>query len=252
MAFKNKIVVITGGAKGIGKATTEAFYRNSAITIIIDKDKKAGKSLKLKLEKKSGKCEFYVADVSKENEVSIVVDSLIKKWGRIDILVNNAGVGHDGTVTEDSPIEWDHVINTNLRSVYVCCHFMIPEITKTKGVIINVGSAQSKTATKRSAAYVASKHGVLGLTKAMAVDHAPTIRVVAVLPGSVDTALFRAGTEDPMHLPEYKNKQAQKCPLKRIGNPNEIAEVILFLASEKASFITGNSITVDGGLLSII
>ena len=251
MAFKNKVVVITGGAKGIGKATTEAFYRNSAITIIIDKDKKAGKSLKLKLEKKSGKCEFYVADVSKENEVSIVVDSLIKKWGRIDILVNNAGVGHDGTVTEDSPIEWDHVINTNLRSVYVCCHFMIPEITKTKGVIINVGSAQSKTATKRSAAYVASTwcNRFDSSNGSGSRTHDPCC---CGSTRSVDTALFRARTEDPMHLPEYKNKQAQKCPLKRIGNPNEIAEVILFLASEKASFITGSSITVDGGLLSII
>lgn len=250
MIFKNKIVVITGGGSGIGKATCEAFSREGAKVAIVDIDPKAGGLVNEKILKSGGSSIFLKADVSVEKDVVRIVKEITKRWNKIDILINNAGIGHDGTVVEDTIDDWNKVISVNLNSVFLCCHYMIPLIEKNKGVVINIGSIQSKAATKRSAAYVTSKFGLVGLTKAMAVDHAPDVRVISILPGSVDTPLFRAGGKD--NIDSYIMSEGEKHPLGRIAQPEDISEVIIFLASEKARFITGDSILVDGGLLSKI
>jgi len=248
MGFNGKVVVITGGARGIGKAACFAFHREGAAIVIIDNDTIEAEITTKQIVKRGGRAIYYCADVSNEEQLASISPKVINKYGGIDILVNNAGIGHEGNVVEDSPEMWDHIIKVNLRSVYLCCHFIIPEIEKRGGgAIINIGSVQSCMARSRSAAYVASKFGILGLTKAMAVDHAPRIRVNAVLPGSVDTDLFHRGTcekDNDILFSEAGNKHL----LGRIARPEEVAEVIVFLGSERASFITGAGIIVDGGL----
>lgn len=252
MLFQDKIAIITGGGKGIGKSTCEAFVREGAKIAIIDIDSAAGLSLNKKILKKGGESIFIHADVSEENDVVNIVNEVLCRWKRIDILINNAGIGHDGTVVEDSFDDWNRVISVNLNSVFLCCHYMIPIIVKNRGVIINISSSQSKGATTRSAAYVASKFGIVGLTKAMAIDHAPDIRVISVLPGSVDTPLFRSGAKSSENIEDFIKKESLKYPLGRIAQPEEISEVIIFLASDKARFMTGDSVVIDGGLLSKI
>jgi NAD(P)-dependent dehydrogenase (short-subunit alcohol dehydrogenase family) len=253
MEFKDRIVLITGGAKGIGKETSMAFHREGAILIIVDKDTIEGAKTASEIELLGGKAYFVYADVSLENDVVKIQQFVSKKFQGLDILINNAGIGHDGTVVEDNPNEWDHVISANLKSVYMCSHFLIPEIYRRGGgAIVNVGSTQSLVAKNRSAAYVASKFGVLGLTKAMAVDHAPDIRVNIVLPGSVDTSMFREGIKKNPESDKMRNFWASKSLVNRIADPKEIAEIIVFLSGSRSSFITGTAILADGGALAKI
>lgn len=251
MEFDNKIVLITGGAKGIGNSICRAFSREGAICVIADKDPIEGLKIVSEIKRANREAHFIEADVSAEDNVTKIRDFISNNFSGLDILVNNAGIGHDGTVVEDDPEVWDEVISVNLKSVYLCSHFLIPQIYRRGGgVIINVGSTQSLVAKQRSAAYISSKFGVMGLTKAMAVDHAPLIRVNIVLPGSVDTPMFRDGvmrSGEPDKLAEY---WSNKSLMNRIANPDEIASVVLFLAGDKSSFITGTSILVDGGALA--
>lgn len=253
MDFKGKVVVITGGGSGIGKATCLAFQRQKASVVVVDKDISGGEATISEIQHAGGSALFIQADTAIECDVAMVSARTVQEYGGIDVLINNAGVGHDGTVVNDTSADWDRILAANLRSVYLCCHVMIPEIYKRgSGAIVNVGSAQSCAASPCSAAYVASKFGVLGLTKAMAVDHAPEIRVNAVLPGSVDTPLFRGGGARFQNYDELLRVAKEKIPMKRVGQPQELAEVIVFLAGPKASFITGAAISVDGGMLARI
>lgn len=244
----DKVAIVTGGASGIGKATSFALVEQGIRVIVIDKDAKRGEETVAALQKKGSKSLFVMADVSEEKEVSRAIETGVATCGGIDILVNNAGIPHDGTVVEDSPEAWDQVLANNLRSVYLCCHFAIPEMYKRGGgVIVNVGSVQSCVASRNSAAYVASKFGVLGLTKAIAVDHAPLIRANAVLPGSVDTPLFRQGNRK-----RGAEGEERKSVLGRVAQPEEVADVIVFLVGEGARFMTGAGMVVDGGLTAMI
>lgn len=249
MNFEKKVAVITGGAAGIGRATCREFHRRGATVVIVDISKKGGESTAAKIVRDGGRAMFIAADVSREEDVAAIPVRVVETFGRIDVLVNNAGVPHSGTVLDDSPDVWDRVCAVNLRGAYLCSHFILPELLKRSGAsIVNVGSVQSCFAAPRSAAYVASKSGLLGLTRAMAVDHAPRVRVNAVLPGSVDTALFRTGLPVGPAAAKLISDISAKCLLGRIGRAAEVAEVIVFLASEGARFITGTSLLVDGGL----
>jgi len=251
MNLSTKIVIVTGGANGIGRATSEMFGRLGAAVVIADTDEEAGNAAAAAVVSSGGSSVFVPADVSVESAVRALRDVAVDQYGRIDILVNNAGIAHSGTVVGDLPEVWDRVMAVNLRAAYLCSHFLIPELLKGAGSsIINVCSIQSVVASPNSAAYVTSKFGLLGLTKAMAVDHAPAIRVNAVLPGSIDTPMFRSGFKDvedyTARLPHIEARQL----LRRVGRPEEVAQTILFLASDAASFITGTAIVVDGGVLS--
>lgn len=249
MGFSDKVVVVTGGAKGIGRATGVSFSRVGAAVVIVDMNEGAGRSVQAEITDMGGHCIFVGADISADSAVERIRGAAVDAFGRIDVLVNNAAIAHSGTVVDDSPETWDRVIAVNLRAAYLCSHFIVPELLKRPGAsIINVGSVQSLVASPRSAAYVASKFGLLGLTKAMAVDHAPNIRVNAVLPGSIDTGMFRSGfaseTDYASRLPAIEEKYL----LRRIGRAEEVADTIVFLASDAASFITGAAFLVDGGL----
>lgn len=245
MSFKNKTVIITGGAKGIGGACAEVFYALEANVIILDIDKEGENHAKI-----LGKKALYInCDVSRENQVRDAIDKSITKFGDITVLVNNAGIQTYSTITETSEEEWDRVMNVNLKSAFLCAKYTIPSMMKSgKGCVVNVASVQAFISQKTVAAYTTSKTAMLGLTRSIAVDYAPNIRCVAICPGTVDTPMLR----DSISLSPNPEEVFQECVdmhlTKRVGTSKEVAELIAFVASDKAGFMTGQAIRIDGGL----
>lgn len=242
MRYQNKIAVVTGGSKGIGGATSEAFLADAANVVVLDLEPPPFKAHPDRLL-------FCKTDVSKSDQVNAAFDRAIAKFGGVDVLVNNAGIQRYGTVVDTPEEQWDQVVGVNLKSYYLCAQRAIPSmLARGQGVVINVSSVQAFVSQPKAAAYVASKCGVLGLTRAIAIDFAPQVRCVAVCPGTVDTPMLHWAinqSPDPAAVLEECN---QMHPVSRIGKPEEIAELILYLASDKAGFITGQAIRIDGGL----
>lgn len=238
-------IVITGAAKGIGKACVDYFLNNGDMVIALDIDQKALSVLN----KGNPKLTAFACDVSKAEIVKQTIQRAIELVGDIDVLVNNAGIQRYSTVTETTEEEWDLVMNVNLKSAFLCAKYAIPSMQKKgKGVVINVSSVQAFITQQKVAPYTTSKTAMLGLTRSIAVDYAPNIRCVAVCPGTVDTPMLRNAIKES----ENPEKVYQECIdmhlTKRICPPEEVAALIGFLASDKAGSITGQSFRVDGGL----
>ena len=245
MSFENVKVVVTGGAKGIGGACVKAFTEGGAKVCILDIDQ-AGQEFADTL----GDDTFYIhCDVSKEDEVKTAFKKIEKKLGAVEILVNNAGIQRYSTVTETSEEEWDLVMNVNLKSAFLCSKYAIPMmVNNKKGCVINVASVQSFISQKNVAPYTTSKTALLGLTRSIAVDYAPNIRSVAVCPGTVDTPMFRNSIQESPNPDEVLEECNEMHLVKRICSSEEVGELITYLASDKAGFITGQAIRIDGGL----
>ena len=245
MAFENMEVVVTGGAKGIGGACVKAFMEGGAKVCILDIDQ-AGQEFADTL----GDDTFFIhCDVSKEDEVKTAFRKIEKNLGAVEILVNNAGIQRYSTVTETSEEEWDLVMNVNLKSAFLCSKYAIPMmVNNKKGCVINVASVQSFISQKNVAPYTTSKTALLGLTRSIAVDYAPNIRSVAVCPGTVDTPMFRNSIQESPNPDEVLEECNEMHLVKRICSSEEVGELITYLASDKAGFITGQAIRIDGGL----
>jgi len=243
MNLKNKVALITGAGSGIGLATAKCFAAEGAKVILSD----------IKKAPKEGpygrKTFFYQADVSRVQEVETLFRKAIHRFGRLDILVNNAGIVLAKKIPETSIEEWDHLMDVNLKSVFLCSKAAIPIMRRQRtGVIVNVASELGLVGGSEVAAYCASKGGVVQLTRAMAIDHASDhIRVNCVCPGPVETPLLGRILAAAKNPKGERARIIKSIPLKRIARPEEIANVILFLASEKSSFMTGAAVTVDGG-----
>lgn len=228
MLLKGKTALITGGSKGIGRAIAERFIREGASVIILDIEKPAFPS------------EYHEADISKEVDIIRAFSGI----PTLDILINNAGVYSLGSLEDTKKEQLDRMVDINLKGTFLVSKHSIPLIRKTKGNIVNVASVLGTTPDPLSAAYCASKAGVVMLTKCMAQQYAGEgIRVNAVLPGPIDTPLLRASFKRK----EDAERSAKKNPMKRIGTPEEVANVVLFLASEEAAYVTGGLYSVDGG-----
>jgi len=245
MSFENVKVVVTGGAKGIGGACVKAFTEGGAKVCILDIDQ-AGQEFADTL----GDDTFFIhCDVSKEDEVKTAFKKIEKKLGAVEVLVNNAGIQRYSTVTETSEEEWDLVMNVNLKSAFLCSKYAIPMmVNNKKGCVINVASVQSFISQKNVAPYTTSKTALLGLTRSIAVDYAPNIRSVAVCPGTVDTPMFRSSIQESPNPDEVLEECNEMHLVKRICSSEEVGELITYLASDKAGFITGQAIRIDGGL----
>jgi len=245
MSFENVKVVVTGGAKGIGGACVKAFTEGGAKVCILDIDQ-AGQEFADTL----GDDTFFIhCDVSKEDEVKTAFRKIEKKLGAVEVLVNNAGIQRYSTVTETSEEEWDLVMNVNLKSAFLCSKYAIPMmVNNKKGCVINVASVQSFISQKNVAPYTTSKTALLGLTRSIAVDYAPNIRSVAVCPGTVDTPMFRNSIQESPNPDEVLEECNEMHLVKRICSSEEVGELITYLASDKAGFITGQAIRIDGGL----
>ena len=238
--FENKSAVITGGTKGIGGATVEAFLKEGAKVANLDVDKRAESHDRLL----SIEC-----DVSHANEVDSAIARAKEEFGGIDVLVNNAGIQHYGTVTETTEHDWDNVLGVNLKSAFLCSKACIPTMLDGGGgVIINVSSVQAFLSQPKVAPYTTSKTALLGLTRSIAVDYAPTIRSVAVCPGTVDTPMLRWSINQSPNPEEVLQECNEMHPVQRIARPEEIANLILYLSSPDAAFITGQAFRIDGGL----
>ncbi len=243
--FENKHILVTGGVKGIGRAAADIFVREGGRVSVFDTDIAGAE-----LEKKSqGRIRFYTCDVSDGTTVQKTVGQAIDAFGEVDILVNNAGVNRYATVTETSEAEWDLVMNVNLKSAFLVSKSVIPGMQKKgSGVIVNVSSVQAFISQSQVAAYTTSKTAMLGLTRSIAVDYAPHIRCVAVCPGTINTPMLQQAIRESPNPDEVFRECEEMHLVKKVGDPAEVGEFIAYLASGKASFITGQAFRIDGGL----
>ena len=246
--LKNKIALVTGAGSGIGEAVSRLFSKNGATVVLADMDMDgAGRVLAL-IEKEGGKGLVVKTDVSKPAECEGLVNEAVKMFGRLDIAVNNAGIGGPAALMGDYPIEgWDKVIAINLSGVFYGMRYQIPAMLKNGGgSIVNMASILGKVGFPMSIAYVAAKHGVVGLTENAALEYATQgIRVNTVGPGFIKTPLL-----DKNLTAEQMTGIAAMHPMQRLGTAQEVAELVLWLASDKASFVTGSYYNVDGGYLA--
>ena len=249
--FNDKVVVVTGAAKGIGEACAKLFAQLGAKVALLDRDQETGKRTADEISSSSVPAAFFACDVSKSEDVSHAIDKIRSEFGGIDVLVSNAGIQEYGDVVSTTEELWDKVMNVNLKSCFLMAKHVIPSmLERGGGAIVVVGSVQSMTAIGNSAAYVTAKHGLLGLVRAMALDYASKcIRVNCVCPGAIDTPMLRwAANLDP-----NPQKVIETCDrmhaMGRIGQPGEVAHAVAYLASSWASFITGAALLVDGGML---
>jgi NAD(P)-dependent dehydrogenase (short-subunit alcohol dehydrogenase family) len=247
ISFDGKVAIVTGAAKGIGEATARRLAQSGASVALFDVDEKCGSATSASIPKSA----FFRCDVSSSAQVESAVKAVVEQFGGIDIVVSNAGIQEYGDVVGTTEELWDKVLNINLKGCFLISKYSVPYMVKQgAGAIVVVGSVQSMTAIGGSAAYVTAKHGLLGLVRAMALDYAQKgIRVNCVCPGAIDTPMLRwAANLDP-----NPQKVIETCDrmhaMGRIGQPNEVANAIAYLASDAASFITGAALLVDGGML---
>ncbi|NML22223.1 glucose 1-dehydrogenase [Pseudoflavitalea sp. G-6-1-2] len=246
--LSKKTAIVTGAGSGIGRSIAELYAANGASVIVTDIDEKGGQATVDAILKANGQAHFIKADSSKAGDNEKIVQEAVAKFGKVDIACNNAGIGGLAAPTGEYPIDaWDKVIAINLSGVFYGMRYQIPAMLLNKGgVIINMASILGQVGFAGSPAYVAAKHGVVGLTKTAAIEYSSKgIRVVAVGPGFIETPLLTD------KLPEEKMKAlATLHPIGRLGKPEEVAELVLWLSSEKASFVTGGYYAVDGAYLA--
>lgn len=248
--FTGKVAIVTGGAMGIGEATARKFAAAGAAVAILDRDREAGERTASSISHQGQSCDFFPCDVSASAEVSRAIEAIAAKHGRIDILASCAGIQDYGDVVSTTEDAWDRLMNINLKACYLVSKFAVPHMLKNGGTIVIVGSVQSMTAIANSVAYVVSKHGLLGLTRAMALDYAQKgIRVNCVCPGAIDTPMLRWSISLAPNPEQVLRTCDRMHAMGRIGRPEEVADAIVYLASPMASFITGAALLVDGGML---
>ncbi len=249
--FQGRVAVITGGASGIGRATAEAFSARGASVVVVDWKADAARAVAAGLEAAGRPAIGVHADVSQEPDVEAMARRAVEAFGRIDFLFANAAVHSFGTVLTTSPRDWDHMMGVNLRGPFLCARAVLPEMIRIGGgVIVGTSSDCAIRTCGASAAYVAGKHGLDGLIRSIAVDFGPQgIRANIVVPGVTDTPGLNAAYSTEGHDPVAgKARAAALSPLGRIGQPRDLAETVTFLCSDRAAFITGATIMVDGGM----
>mgnify|MGYP000911342451 CR=1 FL=1 len=246
--FENKVVLVTGGTSGIGYASAKAFASEGASVIIAARRENLGNRHVEAIQQEGGHATFIRTDIRIPGDIDRLFETLLAVYGRLDCAVNNAGTSSitmppAAKISED---EWDNILNTNLRGTWLCMrHELAAMIKQGGGVIVNTASILGMTGEYGLAAYCASKHGILGLTKTAALEYAhKNIRVNAVCPGPIQTEMLEA----PMaRFPRMREMLLAKTPMRRTGEPEEIAKAVLWLCSEEATFMTGKELVIAGG-----
>lgn len=246
--LENKVALVTGAGSGIGKAIAFLYATEGAKVIVNDISEKNGQLVVDQIKSKGGEAFFIEADASKEEDVQKLIQETVRKYGKLDIACNNAGIGGEQNLTGEYSINgWNKVIDINLNGVFFGCKYQLEQMEKNGGgVIVNMASIHGTVAAPMSPAYTATKHAVVGLTKNIGAEYAQkNIRCNAVGPGYIETPLLSA--LEPEMLEVLKSKH----PMNRLGRPEEVAELVLFLSSEKSSFMTGGYYLIDGGYTAI-
>ena len=246
MRLSNRVVLITGGNRGIGLAAARLFAEEGARVVLLGRDQAKGESEAGSIPN----AKFIQGDVTKAEDCRRAVEESTRMFGGLDILVNCAGIIYrNRTVEQTTEEEWDATFDVNVKGTFLMCKYVMPALRERKGCIVNLSSYVGLVGFRGASAYAASKAAIINLTRSMALDHAREgVRVNAVCPGSVDTEMIHAAWEKFGDMEEARRLWSEKHPVGRIAQPEEVARTILFLASDDASFITGTALAVDGGL----
>lgn len=249
ISLKGKVAIITGAASGIGLATAKRLSEAGAHTALLDINTSKGEAAEMEINKSGGRAIFLPCDVATNLDCKKTAEDVYREFGKIDILFNNAGVTRRKNTVDLIEEEWDLVLNVNLKAIYLLSHYVIPYMIRNGGgSIINTGSGWGLKGGPDAVAYCASMGGTVNLTRAMAIDHGKQgIRVNCVCPGDTDTQLLH---DEAVQLGIKKNKfmrEAADRPISRVGKPEDIANAVLYLASDMSSWVTGSIIVVDGG-----
>jgi NAD(P)-dependent dehydrogenase (short-subunit alcohol dehydrogenase family) len=249
MRLAGKSAIVTGGAGGIGRATSLAFAAEGARVAVVDLQQEAAEAVAAEIRAAGGEAIAFGADVSAEADVERVVAATVEAFGGIDVSFNNAGIIRRTTAVETTVEEWDRVFGVNVRGVFLMCKHVVPVMAEAgKGSIINTGSGWGLKGGGQAISYCASKGAVVNMTRALAIDHGPQgIRVNSINPGDVNTGMLRdearqLGQETGSFLAEAADR-----PLRRMGEPSEIAAAVVWLASDESSYVTGTALVADGG-----
>jgi len=243
-----KVAIVTGGGSGIGRSVALSFAREGVKVMVTDVDEKGGAETVRLVEEKGGTARFFKADVSNAAEVEQLVRATVEAFGALHFVCNNAGIGGPAAPVGEYPVDgWDKVIAINLSGVFYGMRYQIPEMLKAGGgVIVNMASILGTVGFATSAGYVAAKHGVIGLTKNAALEYSSQgIRTTAVCPAFINTPLIQNNLSQ-----EVRDFLVTKHPIGRLGEPEEVAELVVFLCSDEASFITGSHFLVDGAYVA--
>lgn len=247
--LKGRVAIITGGGAGIGEACCTLFAAEGAHVVVAEVNDESGQAVAAAIKKDGGSAHFVHCDVAVEEDVVALVQETLRVFQTIDILVNNAGIVMLKNALDTSLDEWSHIININMRGVWLCSRYALPTmLAKGKGSIVNIASVHGIQTLKDMTAYASSKGGVLAMTRAMALDHAPKVRVNSILPGFIATNMWEKvleTTDDPEQL---TRETIALQPMGRLGTPLDVAQGALFFASDESQWITGTSLTIDGGI----
>jgi NAD(P)-dependent dehydrogenase (short-subunit alcohol dehydrogenase family) len=255
--FEGKVAIVTGGALGMGRVTAQEFARQGAQVTIADIDPAAGAAAVADIERDGGQALVVEADLARAADCERVVRSTVERFGGVDVLFNNVGIqplDSYANAEETSEAQWDRILGVNLKSYFLMAKYALPEIRKRGGgVIINNASVQGLQSVPGVPAYAASKGGVLSLTRQLAMEYAREgIRVLAICPGTIETEMVRtAAAREPGPIEETLARMGRSHPIGRIGTGQDIANVVTFLASDRASFMTGEFVCVDGGYMAL-
>ncbi|MEP6901490.1 MAG: glucose 1-dehydrogenase [Actinomycetota bacterium] len=243
-----KVVIITGASSGIGRATALQFAKNGSNVIAVGRNEKELNTLREMVQRKKGSIKVHLADIRETTQVERLINDTVHNFGQIDVLVNSAGIILNGSIENTTLDDWDKMLDINLRSVFFVMQKCIPHLEKTKGNIVNVSSVAGTRSFPNVLAYCVSKAGVDQLTRCAALELAPKgVRVNAVNPGVVVTNLHKRGGMADENYQNFLKNSKNTHPLGRVGEAKEVADLIYFLASEKASWITGATYGIDGG-----
>jgi NAD(P)-dependent dehydrogenase (short-subunit alcohol dehydrogenase family) len=253
MKLKDRVGIVTGGAAGIGMGCAQVLAREGARVVVVDWDPKAGEQTAADIRAAGGQALFAKCDVSDEGQVQAVVRKTLDTFGRLDILVNNAGVGTYKSVLDATSADWDRCMAINVKGFFLFSKYAIPPMRAGgKGAIVNMSSVHAHATARGVAPYGASKGAITALTRNMALDYAPAIRVNSIAPGWVWTPLieqlFQSYPDPAAMVKQVTDRQV----MKRMGTPEDIGNAVAFLASDEAAFITGAELRVDGGLSALL
>lgn len=254
LRLDHKVAVITGGGSGIGKAISMLFAQQGALVCILDIDQQGAESVVEQIKTGNAQAYFYRCDISNQQEVKTTVQAIVDQHSSIDILVNNAGISHIGTAETTPEADFDRLLTVNVKGTYNCLNQVLPVMKSTGGVILNMASVAASVGLQDRFAYSTTKGAVVGMTLSVAKDYLPyNIRCNCISPGRVHTPFVDGYLQK--HYPENRDEMFEKLsktqPIGRMGKPDEIAFLALYLCSEEASFITGSDYPIDGGFLRL-